>query len=145
MYFWGKYPDSTHRLGQIQHQCTVILIELLCIFFSPEILDIQGLSAAAGITEPVLELFPGRAFSVYSVFHEGSRCNFDRRATDNNVPVVTLTESPGNNYFRCNFVFPVDTSSIFITAMIPCFLFHFSIIGTKLRNTTLLSGIVVLV
>ena len=84
----------------IMHQCTVILIELPCIFFLPETLDIQGLSAFAGITKPVLECFPGRAFSVYSVFFGGSCCNFEYGATGNNAPVVTLTESPGNNYFR---------------------------------------------
>ena len=93
------------KICVISHQCTVILIELPCIFFLPEILDIQGFSASAGITEPVLESFPGRAFSVYSVFYRGSRCNFEYGATGNNAPVVTLTESPGNNYFRCNFVF----------------------------------------
>ena len=102
------------KICVISHQCTVILIELLCIFFSPEILDIQGFSAAAGITEPVLELFPGRAFSVYSVFVFSSRCNFDCGTNGNNAPVVTLTERPGIFYSRCNFIFPVDTSSIFI-------------------------------
>ena len=93
----------------ITHQCTVILIELPCIFFLPEILDIQGFSASAGITEPVLESFPGRAFSVYSVFYGGSRCNFDCGTIGNNAPVVTLTEQPGIFYSRCNFVFPVGT------------------------------------
>ena len=88
------------KICVISHQCTVILIELPCIFFLPETLDIQGLSAFAGITKPVLECFPGRAFSVYSVFFGGSCCNFEYGATGNNAPVVTLTESPGNNYFR---------------------------------------------
>ena len=131
--------------GVLTHQCTVILIELPCIFFLLEILDIQGFSAPSSITEPVLESFPGRAFFVYSVFYGGSRCNFDCGANGNNVPVVTLTEPLGNFYFRCNFVFPVDTSPIFITAIISCFLFQFFLFGTKLRNTALLSGIVVLV
>ena len=93
----------------ITHQCTVILIELPCIFFLLEILDIQGFSAPSGITETVLESFPGRAFSVYSVFYGGSRCNFDCGTIGNNAPVVTLTEQPGIFYSRCNFIFPVDT------------------------------------
>ena len=97
------------KICVISHQCTVILIELPCIFFLPETLDIQGLSAFAGITKPVLECFPGRAFSVYSVFYRGSRCNFEYGATGNNAPVVTLTEPLGNFYSRCNFVFTVDT------------------------------------
>ena len=99
----------------IMHQCTVILIELPCIFFLPEILDIQGFSASTGITEPVLESFPGRAFSVYSVFCGVPRYNFDCGATGNNAPVVTLTEPLGNFYSRCNFVFPVVT--IHVTLM----------------------------
>ena len=96
-------------IGVLLHQCTVILIELPCIFFLLEILDIQGFSAPSGITEPVLESFPGRAFSVYSVFYGGSRCNFDCGTIGNNAPVVTLTEQPGIFYSRCNFIFPVDT------------------------------------
>ena len=104
------------------HQCTVILIELPCIFFLPKSLVLQWFLATAGITEPVLESFPGRAFSVYSVFVFSSRCNFDRGATGNSLPVVTLTEQPENYYFRCNFVFPVRTSITrfprIITAMI---------------------------
>ena len=42
------------KICVISHQCTVILIELPCIFFLPETLDIQGLSAFTGITKPVL-------------------------------------------------------------------------------------------
>lgn len=102
------------KICVISHQCTVILIELPCIFFLPKSLVFQWLPATAGITEPVLESFPGRAFSVYSVFYGGSRCNFDCGATGINAPVVTLTEQPGIFYSRCNFIFPVDTSSIFI-------------------------------
>ena len=93
----------------ITHQCTVILIELPCIFFLPKSLDIQGFSASTGITEPVLESFLGRAYSVYSVFYGGSHCNFDCGTSGNNAPVVTLTEPLGNFYSRCNFVFTVDT------------------------------------
>lgn len=105
------------RLMRYDHQCTVILIELPCIFFLPEILDIQGFSASAGITEPVLESFPGRAFSVYSVFVFSSRCNFGRRYSRAIVPVVTLKIKLLLRCCRCNFDFPVDTLKI-ITAMI---------------------------
>ena len=102
---------STHvRLMRCDHQCTVILIELPCIFFLPEILDIQGFSASTGITEPVLESFPGRAFSVYSVFVFSSRCNFGLRYGGVIVPVVTLKIKLILRRFRCNFVFPVRTT-----------------------------------
>ena len=69
----------------------------------------QWFPASAGITEPVLESFLGRAYSVYSVFYGGSHCNFDCGTSGNNAPVVTLTEPLGNFYSRCNFVFTVDT------------------------------------
>ena len=74
----------------ITHQCTVILIELPCIFFLPKSLVFQWFPVTAGITEPVLESFPGRAFSVYSVSDFSPRCNFERRYGRAIVPVVTL-------------------------------------------------------
>ena len=67
------------RLMRYDHQCTVILIELPCIFFLPKSLVFQWFPASTGITEPVLESFPGRAFSVYSVSNFSSRCNFGHR------------------------------------------------------------------
>ena len=97
------------KICVISHQCTVILIELPCIFFLPKSLVFQWFLATAGITEPVLESFLGRAYSVYSVFYGGSHCNFDCGTSGNNAPVVTLTEPLGNFYSRCNFVFTVDT------------------------------------
>ena len=104
------------KICVILHQCTVILIELPCIFFLPKSLVPQWFPASSDITEPVLESFPGRAFSVYSVFHEGSRCNFDRRATGNSAPIVTLRRKLLSRRCRCNFDFPVDALEI-ITAM----------------------------
>ena len=121
--FFGSVFGQEFNSPHLHHQCTVILIELPCIFFLPEILDIQGFSASAGIAEPVLESFPGRAFSVYSVFYGGSRCNFDCGTTGSNASVVTM-----KNFFRNSIAVetlqvPVDTLILplilcdFITAM----------------------------
>ena len=65
--------------------------------------------ATAGIAEPVLESFPGRAFSVYSVSDFSPRCNFERRYGMAIVPVVTLIGLSEKTSCRCNFVFRVVT------------------------------------
>ena len=33
VYFWGKYPASTHRLGQIQHNGAVAMIQVATALF----------------------------------------------------------------------------------------------------------------